>query len=1130
MKKALKIIAVVLVVLVVVCLLLYNVATSSTFITSVVLPKVSSSTGMTMSAESVYVSLLGSKVTLRDFKLRKDESMSISLPTLVCSYSFWDIIARKYKINELLLENAVIELAKTPPAKEPSPETTKQKDSTSEKKSEKKPILIDINNLNIKNLQFAYRDGLGDDKKTISINGFNLAIPSLANQKESEIKANAKINVVSGRSVKLDKVELDLQLTTILDAFLMPEKLVGAIRLNNITGVVDKAKLNEESISLNLDCLNDNDMMTIRKIVLSVFPGADGQSSISLNGTFKQSDTSLDLNYQINPLSSKALNLAGALAGNYSFGSTSVIGKGHISFKNNAIQTQNDINVIDFTLKTPTLAVPAKGKWKIALSNDANVDMKAKSAILRKLFFGIDQAGKNLLAVKTSKPADISWADPDKIANQDLELTVALNQFDLKTINSFIPPANKTKIKDGTVSVNLNIFTSKAEEQIKAHGAINVDNLDIATDKMTVGDIALIETFDVSVKKLDMISTKQCDLELKQGKNLIATLHANGHYSLKQKKGDKQINLVVHNSSLKPFLPQKEAVEKAFSIVSPWLTSLNTHVDFDLLSQTANVTKMELKLTERQKETVVLRQNKQLPLSWRNGFVWQTSPLNYTLLVHDFALKATNAFIPQATNFEIQNGALSAELNFVNKKIPDDLSANGTIDVKNLAYRQKKQVIESLNTKLDFAVDKSEQKIVIGKTIINLSHDKKLLAHLALDGNLSMPFDKGKSTLNLKSDKMMLKEIQEVLKGRAAPGGKPEVAQERAEKPASTSEKPKSDKASKSPLAGMDIVTNLDLKNLTYSEKILVFVKGVVTVADSAVTTKPMTITLNKTPIKLDAFFSMKNPLLYEYKIGTNFQKLDLKNLINAFAKKTNEKAGGVIDSFSLSAQGKGVKPEEIEHYLSGSLKSTYSDLSIPCVKGDQMEAARWFYVPVEMLANLKEIVPSFTMPEELQTTIDQISKILNSDQYNLDFDKGVFDATIKNGRAYFDNVQFTGSPIEKLRFDGSVPLNPEKELSVTSSLTLHSLTLPVSITGPMKKPKPDYAKIVTLLLTKNAKTLLDKDKMKKLFSKDGLKNLLDPNKKKKDDSAPPKQDKKKNIENELIEKGAEKLLDLFGN
>ena len=203
MKKLFKFILTLIILLIILCLAAYFAATNSFVIKNVILPVVGGQLNAKISVEKVVLSPFAGNFMLKDFRMTAQDQYSVKIGDFDCNLNLFDLVKGKLNVAHLKLIDSDIRIIQNVSKKEQAVAKTKTKKPVSRGgNTVSKPMLLDINNVKIKNFNLEYIIKRSTESKTsiTEIKDFNLMLPQLKTGSDGTVDYNGTFRI--GSAVK----------------------------------------------------------------------------------------------------------------------------------------------------------------------------------------------------------------------------------------------------------------------------------------------------------------------------------------------------------------------------------------------------------------------------------------------------------------------------------------------------------------------------------------------------------------------------------------------------------------------------------------------------------------------------------------------------------------------------------------------------------------------------------------------------------------------------------------------------------------------------------------------------------------------------------------------------------------
>lgn len=391
----------------------------------------------------------------------------------------------------------------------------------------------------------------------------------------------------------------------------------------------------------------------------------------------------------------------------------------------------------------------------------------------------------------------------------------------------------------------------------------------------------------------------------------------------------------------------------------------------------------------------------------------------------------------------------------------------------NIANLQNDKIPQPVKSSISVNFIKTQDRIELKKFICKVNDKTNLLADLKMTANIFMKPGQGKSTASLTSEKIDLAAIEAFFndkKSDAAAAPAPKVAEAKKKVPA----KPKTTEPEKEPeaieaLKGIDLASNIDLKNVTYGQDLILECKSQINIKNSILSIPKFQLLVNQIPLNAEGEIDLGKSDGYPYYFKANFNNLYLPPLIKAFVKNTYSKTQGNISSFSTAFSGKGFTTPNVMKSFKGFLNVEFQDISIPNEMKDNAYVGLLF-ITLDSFSKVAKSLPDLKDPSKLINSLDFTKQTLNNPA-TIDFATGEIRVAAEKGKANIQKCYFKGTQVDYFSMNGNIFLDRRLDLSTETSLK--TLILPMKIGGTLDEPEVDMKDFMGGFVEKNAVNIL---------------------------------------------------------
>ncbi|MDD3118615.1 MAG: hypothetical protein PHQ27_05525, partial [Victivallales bacterium] len=363
-----------------------------------------------------------------------------------------------------------------------------------------------------------------------------------------------------------------------------------------------------------------------------------------------------------------------------------------------------------------------------------------------------------------------------------------------------------------------------------------------------------------------------------------------------------------------------------------------------------------------------------------------------------------------------------------------------------------------LTARLQLAVKPEGRYCRLDRCRLVVNDGKHLLTDLAASGKVALPLSGGRSELLLASTHLDLLVLQELF----APTGKVAAGDDGTTAAAEPEPLP----------LNADAELRLDLDGISYGPEMKLSCRqSLLRLHDNTVTTDPLTVTVNGTPITIHGNTDLGRSGGYPFNYRVSFSRLDLAPLVHTFKTDLKQNISGYIDNFRAQLAGRGFSVPNLERYLNGEIAFDTAQLSFPNGMSDYY-LVKCIFIPLDIFSRITQYVPSLNLSNDLSAIINSASQI-GSNLSNLELERGRVDIKIADGRAQLRDFSFSGDFIRSFTAEGFVPLNGGRPMDVNTRLDVSYLIMPLRIGGTPDRPQPYIARMVSGIVTGNVGNLL---------------------------------------------------------
>jgi len=484
----LRVIMWLLAIIVVLLVMVYFVATSSSFLQHQILPRVSDSLNANVTVSSAEIHPF-SHVVLRDLKVQPRNHVTnqpplLTVPSLNLNYSLMDIIGGKIHVDELTISSPVVTVIQNPdgtsnldPLLESQKKSTGQQPATAEKSS--KPLQVDVRKVTISNASVSMiqyqKNGTRD---LVAVTNVDVALTGLKNGEAGKLQFSAIIrdenNPPAPAMYGLLQAKVDGSFNFSFTPDLKPNTVLGDANLDISQAAgsfSDFAKLKGL-----LHC--DLSPTEIKAVSLNFEKDSVHLGELRASGPFDAQKSEGKLNVELLSVDKKVLNLLGASSG-FDFGSTTVTLTNQVELAKAgaAISVVGELSASKFQLSRTNQSTPA---LDLRADYNVSVDKTAQSALLKTLNVSGTQDGRSLLKGELTSPMTIAWGNQTNAVG-DSAFTLAVTKLNLRDWKIFLGDM----VSAGTNDLNLKVLSQQSGKRVTFDLTNQISNLEANAGSLT---------------------------------------------------------------------------------------------------------------------------------------------------------------------------------------------------------------------------------------------------------------------------------------------------------------------------------------------------------------------------------------------------------------------------------------------------------------------------------------------------------------------------------------------------------------------------------------------------------------------------------------------------------------------
>jgi hypothetical protein len=529
-------------ILIILVVVAYFLGTSSAFLKSVILPKVSKSINAQVTVSDASISPF-KEVVLHDLKVQTTGSEPLlTAPEVRLKYSLMDIIGGHINVEEATVSSPTIVLIQNSDGSsnlDPLLQSQKKTEQPPQPTKPSKPMEINIKKVALTEATVRQiKLYQGNKRDTTELSHVNLTLDNLRNGQSAKLALGADIKMENNPPAPGTNGLLLAKLSGSFDLALTPDLKPGSIQGNTRLEVqrAEGGLAQAATLAAALDC--DITPTDIKQVTLRFQKAQTQLGALRVSGPFSMEKTEGHITVEVFNIDKNLLNLAGATSdldfGPTTFNSTNSI---DIAKAGKTITASGQLNLSPLQVTRTNEATPP---LTLNVTYDVTVDMAASDSILRTFTVNGTQKDKQVLHGELSSPMAISWGNTSSPVG-DSALNLAITHLDLADWKAFagaFAPA-------GDVNMKLQLLSKEAGKQLSFDFSSDIANLTAGSGSNQITQAGV--SFQVKGTSQDLNKFQLSDYKLgisRQNQSLV-TVSGSGTYDKTNQLADIQMKAEV---------------------------------------------------------------------------------------------------------------------------------------------------------------------------------------------------------------------------------------------------------------------------------------------------------------------------------------------------------------------------------------------------------------------------------------------------------------------------------------------------------------------------------------------------------------------------------------------------------
>ena len=716
-------------VLIVLLVVVYFVATSSGFLTDVILPRVSKAMNAQITVSDASISPF-SQVVLRGLKVQTAGTEPLlSAAEVRLRYSLMDILKGNIRVDEVTVTSPMVTLIENedgtsnldPLLKAEPKQAAVPVPVPLAKPAAGKPLLIDLKKIALTDATIRRVKNYANGSRDVTeLSHVNVTLEDLKNGQTGKLALGADISLQQTNATL--QAKLTGNFTVALAADLKPTSIKGSTRLDVTKAegaLADAAALGSE---LSVEVTPTD----LKEVAIRFQKGNANLGELSISGPFDMQKIEGRLSIVLVGIDKQLLNLAGARNG-MDFGGTTISSTNVVELAKggSAITAKGEFDVHNFQLTRMNQTTP---RLDLRKRYDVTVDRTQSTATLASMEVTGTQDGKTFLKAELTSPMQISWGNASNAVG-DSALTLAITGFNLADWKPFLGDAAPA----GLLNMTTKVLSQQGGKQVTLSFDSRIEHLTVNAGSNHIADATITLHGAGKATDLKQFSFTDSRLEVAHNNETLTTVTASGTYDSGTTNADIQVAVQAALAPLLRTVPQPDmtissgTVEVKAHITQKQNTqtvtgslalanfsgrfstnevrSLGTEVDFDV-GMAANQVQIR-------KFTGKLMQGGTAAGSFEVSGTYDSSTTNAdTQIAAQLALAPLLLAVPQA-GMSVSSGTVQVKSHVTQKQKAQ--AATGSLALADFSGRFGTNELRSLGAVVDFDMGMTAQQAQIRK-------------------------------------------------------------------------------------------------------------------------------------------------------------------------------------------------------------------------------------------------------------------------------------------------------------------------------------------------------------------------------------------------------------------------------
>lgn len=743
--------------LLVLAVIAFWLITSSWFITGVILPSVSSSIDLRISAGEADLSIFRSRLKAKKLVIGSDKNPLMKAGELDARFSLGDLLGGRLTFHDVLLDKAVITIAKdsngkwtydspqeTPSASQPATVKTEQEPAkTADSKPEK--TFIDLKNIQIKDSSFTFDSGDKKSPARMEFNNLNINLSELKNNKPGTMTIKTRVSVKSNSGITVKHGDWNATLTVALNDYMQPYQIKLDSNLDKLSGVINGVQINNSNLAMRIDGDGDEKGIVIKEFYLRELDGEYIKTNLELSSYISFNPFKIKGKIKIAPLSSEVSTVLWQFTRQINPGK---VGASLISDFEYSGQGFSGSGVLKLTRRDDAIIGGKKYKLPdLSFRSKYDFSFDSVNSILRVTHMNteLNDRGKKVLSLYCDRPFTYSLGQRSFLQKKKPEIALELRNLDLTLIKLLQVPGDSFVIHKGQLHGDVACVVDP-NRKLRFGANIRADGLDFQIGKDRFKDMGFEQKIVGLVSRELFLALPKFDLNILSKQKNVLSFAGSGSVDFKNSKAEFAMNmkgLSKDELSSLPLPPETiNGISRITGKLSPFFLTAALNGSIQLDKGKVKLNPVNFNIVQQDKKVL------NITVTPYDGLIENlTNNSKAVLTVSNLSTRQFKGLIEDET---LAGGYLNGRIVADIKNDLKSITLDSSLTVDDLALLRMDRLFKNLRFNLGFNSSINNlDDIEIRQFVCGLRKDKKLILGLSGFGDLKMSKGVGKFELAL---------------------------------------------------------------------------------------------------------------------------------------------------------------------------------------------------------------------------------------------------------------------------------------------------------------------------------------------------------------------------------------------